>query len=430
MNLSQSFKAWYTSTPVLRFAFGALRSIKPVAVFGKTAFVTRYKDVADVLERQQEFTVYQIDGYKMAGMGNIFVLGMDESLEATRDRDMLRKVILRGDLDFIRRFIRQKGAELIAQAAGGASQQSSASPNQPSPTGGTSQAPATSTHQIDTVNGYARLASVRLVAGYFGVPADEQKMMQWQRAIFNEAFVNLNNDPAILQTGMVAAKEVATHLANLITERNQHPDDLPDNVLNRLIRQQKTTEWLDNDAVKRNILCILGVVENTSKVVTHVIDQLLRRPAIFALARSAAVAGDMGTVKNYCFEALRFNPHNPAILRFCKDGAIVGQGTPHEKKIPPGTTVYAATLGAMFDPEVVSNPKEFDPNRKVDYMHFGHGPHLCTGKYISEVTVPELVAGLLKLNNLRRAKGPRGQIIYDQLVFPNSLILEFDGSTN
>jgi cytochrome P450 len=413
MNLSQSFKAWYTSTPVLRFAFGALRSIKPVAVFGKTAFVTRYKDVADVLERQQEFTVYQIDGYKMAEMGNIFVLGMDESLEATRDRDMLRKVILRGDLDFIRTFIRQKGAELIAQAASS-----------------TSQALTTGPHQIDTVNGYARLASVRLVAGYFGVPADEQQMMQWQRAIFNEAFVNLNNDPAILQTGMVAAKEVATHLANLITERNQHPDDLPDNVLNRLIRQQATTEWLDNDAVKRNILCILGVVENTSKVVTHVIDQLLRRPAIFAIARSAAVAGDMATVKNYCFEALRFNPHNPAILRFCKDGATVGQGTPHEQKIPPGTTVYAATLGAMFDPEVVSNPKEFDPNRNVDYMHFGHGPHLCTGKYISEVTVPELVAGLLKLKNLRRAKGPKGQIIYDQLVFPNSLILEFDGPIN
>ena len=424
MSLPQSFKAWYTSTPVLRFVFSLLRNVKPVAVFGKTAFVTRYKDVADVLQRQQDFTVYQIDGYKMAEMGNIFVLGMDESLEATRDRDMLRKVILRGDLDFIRNFIRQKGNELIQQARTTPGTPPSPGATPATLTPGTTPPP---THQIDTVDGYARLASVRLVAGYFGVPADEKKMMQWQRAIFNEAFVNLNNDPVIKQAGMIAAKEVATHLANLITERQQHPDDLPDNVLNRLIRQQKNTEWLDNDAVKRNILCILGVVENTSKVVTHTIDQLLRRPAAFALARSAAVAGDIDTVKKYCFEALRFNPHNPAILRYCKDGATVGQGTSHETKIPPGTTVYAATLGAMFDPEVVSNPKQFDPNRNVDYMHFGHGPHICTGRYISEVTVPELVAGLLRLNNLRRAKGPKGQIIYDQLVFPNSLILEFEG---
>jgi cytochrome P450 len=400
MSLSQSFKAWYTSTPVLRFLFSILRTIKPVAVFGKTAFVTRYNDVADVLTRQEDFTVYQIDGYKMAEMGNIFVLGMDASLEATRDREVLRQVIRRNDLDFIRIFIRGKGAELIAAAK--------------------------EEQQIDVVNGYARVAAVRLVAGYFGVPADEKKMMEWQRAIFNEAFVNLNNDPAILQKGMVAAKEVSAHLTTLIAERQQQPGQLEDNVLDRLIGKQKDLPWLDDEAVKRNILCILGVVENTSKVVTHVIDQLLRRPAVMAKARDAAMAGDFHTVRNYCFEALRFNPHNPAILRFCKNGSVVGQGTRHQSKIPPGTTVYAATLSAMFDPEVVSHPKEFNPGRKVDYMHFGHGPHICTGRYISEVTVPELVSGLLQLKNLRRAKGRKGQIIYDQLVFPNSLYLDFD----
>jgi cytochrome P450 len=400
MSLSQSFKAWYTSTPVLRFLFSVLRNVKPVAVFGKTAFVTRYKDVADLLQRQDDFTVYQIDGHKMAEMGNIFVLGMDRSVEATRDRELLRKTIPREDLDCIRVFIRQKGIELIAEASG--------------------------SHRIDVVNGYARVAAVRLVAGYFGVPADEKKMMEWQRAIFNEAFVNLTDDPAILQKGMVAAKEIAAHLNELIKERKQHPDSLDDNVLNRMIRQQKNYDWLDDEAVKRNILTILGVVENTSKVVTHVIDQLLRRPAVFEKARTAALAGDMDTVRKYSFEALRFNPHNPAILRFCKDGAVVAKGAKHERSIPPGTTIYAATLSAMFDPEMVSHPKQFDPTRTVDYMHFGHGPHICTGRYISEVTVPELVAGLLKLKSLRRATGKQGKIIYDQLVFPNSLILEFD----
>lgn len=371
-----------------------------MAVFGKTAFVTRYHDVADVLMRQDDFTVYQIDGYKMAEMGNIFVLGMDASLEATHDREALRQVIRRNDLDFIRIFMRGKAAELISAAK--------------------------EKKQIDVVNGYARVAAVRLVAGYFGVPADEKKMMEWQRAIFNEAFVNLNNDPAILQKGMVAAKEVATHLTALIAKRQQRPDQLQDNVLDRLIEKQKDLPWLDDEAVKRNILCILGVVENTSKVVTHVIDQLLRRPAAMAEARNAALAGDYDILRGYCFEALRFNPHNPAILRFCKNGSVVGQGTRHQSKIPPGTTVYAATLSAMFDPEVVTNPKEFNPARKVDYMHFGHGPHICTGRYISEVTVPELVSGLLQLKNLRRAKGRKGQIIYDDLVFPNSLYLDFD----
>jgi cytochrome P450 len=400
MSLSQSFRAWYTSTPVLRFAFGLLRNVKPVAVFGKTAFVTRYHDVVDVLQRQDDFTVYQIDGYKMSAMGRNFVLGMDDTKEAARDRDLLRQVIKRTDLELIRSLIRHIGSGLIADAL---------------PAG-----------RIDTVDGYARMAAVRLVARYFGVPADEKKMMEWQRTIFTEAFVNLTNDPAILEKGKQAAKELEVVLNQLLAERKQQLDTLEDNVYNRLILRQKDLAWLDDEAVKRNIACILGVVENISKVVTHVIDQFLRRPAVFEMVRTAAVSGDIATVQNYCFEALRFNPHNPAILRFCKDGATVGKGTRHEGRIPPGTTIYAATLSAMFDPEVVRNPKDFDPDRNVDYLHFGGGPHLCAGRYITEVCVPELIAGLLRLKNLRRAKGRQGQIIYDELVFPNSLILEFD----
>jgi cytochrome P450 len=400
MNIQQQFKAWYTSTPVLRFAFGLLRNVRPVAVFGKTVFVTRYDDVADVLTRESDFTVHEIDGYKMEEMGNKFVLGMDASPETTRDRNMLRQVIKREDLAFIKTFINEKAEEILDEACADG--------------------------KINVANDYARLASVRLVAGYFGVPADEKTMMGWQRAIFNQAFVNLSNDPKIKEIGTIAAHEIAAHLKQLITERKQQTTPLEDNVLNRLINKQADNAWLDDDAVKRNILCILGMVENTSKVVTHVIDQLLRRPDVFDKAKAAAMAYDSDTMRKYCLEALRFNPHNPAILRYCKDGAMVAVGTKHEKKIPAGSTVYAATLGAIFDPKKVSNPKSFDPNRNVEYMHFGHGPHLCTGKYISEVTVPELVANLLRLQNLRRAKGKPGQIQYDQLVFPDSLILEFD----
>lgn len=398
MSLSTVFQSWFTSTPVLRTAFSVLRSVKPVARFGKTVIVTRYEDVMDVLKRETDFTVHEIDGYKMEVMGNPFVLGMDASPETTRDRDMLRQVIRREDLGLIRNMIKQIGAELIEQAK--------------------------AKHQIDTVNEYARLASVRIVAQYFGVPADEPTMMRWQRAIFNEAFVNLDNNKEIHEQGMVAAKEIADYLMQLIQERKQQTD-LPDNVLNRLIKKQKDNPWLDDVAVRRNILCILGVVENTSKVVTHIIDQLLRRPDIMEKVRQAVAAKDMDAVHGYCFDILRFNPHNPVILRFCKNGSVIGAGKPYERKVPPGCTIYAATLSAMFDGNIVKDPKSIQP-RKVEYMHFGYGPHLCTGRYISEVNVPELVAGLVQLKGLRRAPGKKGKISYEKLVFPKSLVLDFD----
>jgi len=80
----------------------------------------------------------------------------------------------------------------------------------------------------------------------------------------------------------------------------------------------------------------------------------------------------------------------------------------------------------MFDASVVTNPGQFDPDRTVDYMHFGHGPHLCLGRYVSEVTVPELIAGLVRLPDLRRARGRAGRIQYVNIVFPKSLTLDFD----
>lgn len=400
MSITNSFKVWATSAPVLRPVFSVLRKYRPIARFGKTVVVTRYNDVKDVLTREQDFTVYEIDGYKMERMGNPFVLGMDASPETTRDRDMLRQVIKREDLALVRTTIRRIASELTEQAR--------------------------PQHRIDTVNEYARLASVRLVAQYFGVPANETTMMHWQRAIFNEAFANLANDKAIHEKGMVAAREIAAHLSQLITQRKLQTTPLEDNVLNRLIQQQPSNSWLDDNAVRRNILCILGVVENTSKVVTHIIDQLLKRPQTMALCRQAALADDMDTLRNYCFDILRFNPHNPIILRFCKNGAVIGQGTAYQRTIKPGSTIYAATLSAMFDGEVVANPADIDPTRKVEYMHFGYGPHLCSGKYISEVTVPELVAGLLRLPHLQRAPGKAGKIEYEDVVFPKSLCLTFN----
>lgn len=401
MNVPNFIKRWAASPSVLRPVFRVLRTVRPNAVFGKVAIITRYEDVAQGLVREDLFTVHEIDGYKMEVMGNPFVLGMDASPETTRDRELLKQVIKREDLGRIRDFIKATATELLgkAQSAG----------------------------RINVATGYARLASVKLVKHYFGVPADEATMMRWQRAIFNEAFANLLNVREIHETGMIAARAVSDHLGWLIKERQQQPGPIiEDNVLNRLIEKKKEYPWLDDQGVKRNILCMLGVVENTSKVVTHIIDQLLKRTKAFRGATAAANEGDIQTVKGYAFEALRFNPHHPFILRYCKKGAVVAEGTSRQRKIPPETTVVMATLSAIFDPRVITNPQEFDETRSTECFHFGWGPHLCTGKYISETTVPELVAALLRLKNLRRAPGSEGHIIYDQVIFPESLILEFD----
>jgi cytochrome P450 len=64
-------------------------------------------------------------------------------------------------------------------------------------------------------------------------------------------------------------------------------------------------------------------------------------------------------------------------------------------------------------------------DREVEYLHFGYGMHSCFGRAINGVQIPELVATLLRLPNLRRAPGRDGRVIMDG-PFPERLILEFD----
>ena len=170
---------------------------------------------------------------------------------------------------------------------------------------------------------------------------------------------------------------------------------------------------------------IVGAVDTTSKFVTLAIDELLRRPDALAGARAAAMAGEMQTVRNYAYEAVRFNPHHPAQARFCKHETEVAAGTPRARKIPAGTSVFVATLSAMFDPEVFIEPKVFRVDREIEYLHFGYGMHRCFGSAINGVQIPELLAALVRLPNLRRAPGRAGRIAYDG-PFPERLVLEFD----
>ena len=142
-------------------------------------------------------------------------------------------------------------------------------------------------------------------------------------------------------------------------------------------------------------------------------------------ARAAAISGEMQVVQNYVYEAVRFNPHHPVQARFCKHETEVAAGTARARKIPAGTTVFVATLSAMFDPDVFTEPKVFRADREVEYLHFGYGMHRCFGRAINGVQIPELVGTLLRLPNLRRAAGQDGRIAWDG-PFPDRLILEFN----
>ena len=91
--------------------------------------------------------------------------------------------------------------------------------------------------------------------------------------------------------------------------------------------------------MRRNVSgLIVGAIETTSKFVAHSIDELLRRPEMIAGAREAAVTNDIEAVRRYAYEAVRFNPHAPLMLRYCATETALAVNTPRQRRLRAGGT--------------------------------------------------------------------------------------------
>ena len=391
---------------VLRPIFATLRTFVPIATIGnRFAVVSRHADVVEILARDGDFTVSQINAAAIDRHDGPFILGMDRGAEYERNVDILRQAVRRDDLVDIR-----------SSVAGTAARQLDA---------------ARAVGILDVVNGYARVAAVRLVASYFGMPGPhERTMMRWLRDIFYDVFLNFARNAKVRGAATRSGVALREHMDAVIAERkaaSRPADGAEADVLGRLIALQGPARpWLDDDAVRRNLSgLIVGAVETTSKFVTLAIHELLQRPGALSRARVAALAGDHETVRRYAYEAARFNPHTPLLFRYCVRDAEIAAGTPRKRTLRAGTTVVVGNLSAMFDGKAFASPATFSADRDSAALHFGAGLHRCFGLYINDVQITELVAALLKLPGLRPAAGRAGSIRWDG-PFPDRYLLEFD----
>jgi len=403
--LKEKVFACLTGAGAMRPFFSFLRWSCPNVALGTTAIISRHVDVIDVLTRDTEFTISQINAPRFAAINSPFFLGMDRGPDYDREAGLLRQAVRRDDLERIRNSVRQASTQLIEAAR---------------PLG-----------RIDAVNGLARVVPIRLLESYFGISSpNDPTMMRWMRDTFHDLFVNLAEDPLVHRDAVRSAAELRQHVLGLIARRRElrNSPNQPDDVLGRLIAMQgPANAWLDDDSIRREIGgLIVGAADTTSKFVNLALDELLRRPAAFAGATAAAVAGDIEAVRRYSYEAVRFNPHNTFVVRYCPNGAVVAADTKRARNIPAGANVIVGTLSAMFDPEVFPSPEEFRGDRDVEYLHFGFGLHRCFGYAINGVVIPEILAALLRLPNLRRAPDSAGTLVYDG-PFPERFILDFDG---
>ena len=148
--------------------FKLLRTVKPVLLRHNLAIVTRYHDVEEVLTHDEAFSV-QPYREKMVRLAGDFILGTDDS---PRTSATSRSCGWRRRAPTCRRWP--------------ASSRRRPRRSWPRPGG-----------RIDVAD-LSKRVPARLFARWFGTPGpDEDTLMAWTLAIFEEIFVNVKNDPAI-----------------------------------------------------------------------------------------------------------------------------------------------------------------------------------------------------------------------------------------
>ncbi len=378
--LSRFFARVLANPFVLRLAGKILRH-KPVLRLGKTTVVSTFDEVTKTLLADQQFTIAEINAARMARIGVPFILAMDRSPEYDRENNAIRSIVKSTDLDWIRSIVKNTAQTMI---------------NAAQPYG-----------RIDVVNSYARVSSARVVAEYFGVPGpSEHTLMRWLRSLFWDVFLNSKDAPLVRRAADRTAAELHDYLVALIAQRAA--EGAPgDDILSRLVRAGD----LDPDSIRRNITGILvGAIDTTTTATANAINVLLDKPPALRQTRQISEANDLASMRLCAYEAMRFNPQSPALLRHSK---------------ADGQTVLALTISAMFDPKAFPEPNRFVTNRPLDrYLHFGYGMHTCYGAMINGVQIPELVRGIVQLPNLRRATGLYRRTHYEG-PFPDRLVVEF-----
>lgn len=468
-----TFKSLMANDPKGILELESLRINKaPYKIDGPTYVVTRYKDVQEALDKPELFSVRNYHQRMKDSVGD-FMLGNDKKA-INYEHNWARSLIDVKEMEpRIRPLVKSiferelKALEYIKR----------------NPYTGQLEG------NIEVVNHIARRVPAILTIEYFGFEGiSPEKIMEWSRATQDDFFHNIVGDQTKAATAVKAGQEMQAALVKLVDSKFKNVealtakprdeqtildrmvisigainstmsvDDLLQKADGKIYLKKSDREDLEkltsNEIVSRiksrvrtNIIgTLVGGLETTQAAITQTLNLILGDRDLTRKAQDLAVSAKKGPqaqqkFNNLVWEVLRFHPVNPVVFRYVeKDTELSGV------KLKAHSHIMIATQAAMFDPEVFPNPEaivlnRFKSLRDDKYFHLGYGHHRCLGDYVSMIQVPEIIAGILSLENIRKMPGAFGELDFNNWInreliggdkadssFPEKMILEYDSN--
>jgi len=366
-------------TVALRTGLGLAREFRPVLRLGNNVFVTSADAVREVLAREQDFLSGVLYAPKMK-LGP-FVLGMDKTDQYLAERAALVRALN----DKATRF-----AQLVAEEARAA-------------------ANTLGPGRTDLVARFVEPVMVRAASRFYGVPTSGAKSRYldadegdatfalWLRKL---GAVIGSSSPAPFGLEALAlrlADEVLPHLRRAVAQhRDQTLGRQEPSIIGSLLADRQSP--LDDEGIVRSVGGMMTAGATICKAFVQALHALLERPVELRAAALAAEQRDTDRIRAYHWEALRFAPVFPLLVRYCARATEIGARGPHATSVPAGAMVIIAPVAAMFDPLVTERPETFRVGRPAQcYLHFGEGQHRCIGEWLAGAALPALFSALCEL---------------------------------
>jgi cytochrome P450 len=418
---------------LLVWVFRVLRKLRPVAVPPVVpVLVAKATDVRDVLNRMEDFTV--ADALNRQMPWGPFLIGIDWPEQHQKERHFLETVVGNQDIakESIRRRAEDKCKILLKK----------------------------SERPFNVVSDLCNPVVVDVLHNYFGFPligGDRQTedVVKQTSDVLGRVASSVMISPPLGSEIRIKTLQSVVRMTDAIVDRietqvrNANNGRLPPNskqdILTRLVAELLSStqrgeqyEFLDRDWIRRYItgLAVFGGGTIT-RAATHAVDRLLDKGLVkaehFKIACESArnieeninIDANRIVLKKIIYEALRFRPMLPLLVRYTPRETVIGKGSPHARLVPSGKMVLAAPIAAMFDPEEFQSPMRFKIDRCPDlYMHFGplSSPRHCFGRYVADEVIFEIVRSLLLRKGIERTSTIR---YVDDGPAPESLFLSF-----
>ena len=447
-----------------------------------TIVVTKMDDVLELMDQPKIFSVRNYTK-KMEESVGPFMLAYDESRYNLKEKPWMRKMLLASDLPRVRKLVKDISLGVLAE------QRYVGSDIRGKEFG-----------RIEVINQYARRSPILFTQQYFGLKGVRiEKLFDWSRATQDDFFHNLVSDSSVKKKAEIAGKEFHEYLKEYIPRREKEIRN--EMVQKNISKDEKSASYksyyeeldilsrliLDNNPdvvisehddkaarIRSNIIgTLVGGIETTQAAIAQAFNEIQKRPTWLKYAQDVANKAEIAEVNHderslsfytsemekLVWEALRFHPVNPIVVRYAEEDYKMKNGF----KIPKGAHVLIATQSAMFDEQYFKNPNSFEPNRinsekfivlansdsfvkkssnpdvqnfensenhirstkwtkfQKSYFHLGYGHHRCLGDYIGEIHVPEMAMQLFKLPDVKVVDGQAGNLDFRYLRVTNFL---------